>query len=51
MITSRMRWAGLVASMEIMRNTYRVLVKKPQGNRLFYCPRHRWEDNFKMDLE
>jgi hypothetical protein len=28
------------------RNTYRILVGKPEGKR----PRYRWEDNIKMDL-
>jgi len=29
------------------RGIYRVLVGKPEGKR----PRHRWEDNSKMDLQ
>ena len=36
-----------VAYMELLRNAYRVLVgKRPLGR-----PRHRWEDNIKMDLK
>jgi hypothetical protein len=27
----------------------RVLVRKPEGKRLLGSPRHRWEDNIKMD--
>jgi len=27
------------------------LVKKPEGQRLLGRPRHRWEDNTKMDLQ
>jgi hypothetical protein len=29
---------------------YRVLVWKPEGRRPLARPRHRWEDNIKMDL-
>jgi hypothetical protein len=32
------------------RGVDRVLVKKPQGKRPLGLPRHRWEDNIKMDL-
>jgi len=30
---------------------YRVLVGKPEGKRLLGRPRHKWEDNIKMDLK
>jgi len=30
---------------------YRVLVGKPEGKRRFGTPRHRWEDNIKMDIQ
>ena len=33
------------------RGVYRVLVGKPLGKRPFGRPRHRWEDNIKMDLQ
>jgi len=33
------------------RGVYRVLVGKPEGNRLFGRPRRRWYDNIKMDLQ
>jgi len=33
------------------RGLYRVLVGKPKGKRPFGRPRHRWEDNIKMDLQ
>ena len=33
------------------RGVYRVLVGKPEGKRPFERPRHRWEDNMKMDLQ
>jgi hypothetical protein len=29
---------------------YRVLVENPGGKRLLGGPRHRWDDNIKMDL-
>jgi hypothetical protein len=34
-----------------MRNSYKVLVGKPEGKRPLGRPRHRWERNIKMDLE
>jgi hypothetical protein len=33
------------------RGMYRVLVGKPEGKRPLGRPRHRWEDNIKMDLQ
>ena len=33
------------------RIVYRVLVGKPEGKRPLGRPRHRWEDNIKMDLQ
>ena len=30
---------------------HRVLVEKPEGKRPLERPRHRWEDNIKMDLQ
>jgi hypothetical protein len=32
------------------RSVYRVLVGRPKGKRSLGRPRHRWEDNIKMDL-
>jgi hypothetical protein len=32
------------------RNTYSILVGKPEGRRPLGRPRRRWEDNIKMDL-
>ena len=48
--SSRMRWAGHVALVGERRGVYRVLVKKPEGKRPLGRPRHRREDNIKMDL-
>jgi len=47
----RMRWAGHVACMGERRGVYRVLVGKHEGNCALGRPRHRWEDNIKMDLQ
>jgi hypothetical protein len=33
------------------RGAYRILVGKPEGRRPLGRPRHRWEDNIKMDLQ
>jgi hypothetical protein len=46
----RMRLAGHVARMEEKRNSYRILVGKPEGKRLLGRPRRRWVDNIKIDL-
>ena len=40
-----------MARMEEGRGVHKVLVGKPEGKRPFGGPRHRWEDNIKMDLE
>ena len=45
-----MRWAEHIAHLEQSRNAYRVLVGKPEGKIPLGRPRHRWEDNIKMDL-
>jgi hypothetical protein len=51
MINSRrMRWIGHVARMEAKRNSYRILVGKPEGTRPLKRPRRRWMNNIKMDL-
>jgi hypothetical protein len=45
-----LRWAGYVARRGERRGAYRALVGKPEGRRPLGRPRHRWEDNIKMDL-
>ena len=42
---------GHVARIGERRGVYRVLVGKPEGRRPLRRPRHRWEDNIKMDLQ
>jgi hypothetical protein len=32
------------------RDAYRVIVEKPEGRRPLGRPRHKWEDNSKIDL-
>jgi hypothetical protein len=52
MITSRtVSWIKHVAYMGRRRNAYRVFLGRYEGKRLKVRPRHRWEDNFKMDLK
>ena len=46
-----MRWVGHVARMGEGRDVHRVLVGKPEGKRPLGRPRHRSEDNIKMDLQ
>ena len=38
------------STMEEPTNAYRVLVGKPEGKTPLGRPRHRWEDNIKIDL-
>ena len=47
----RMRWAGHVACMGREERCIQGLVGKPEGKRPLGRPRHRWEDNIKMDLQ
>jgi hypothetical protein len=46
----RMRWAGHVVRMGEGRGVYRVLIGRPEGKRPLGRPRHRWENNIKVDL-
>jgi hypothetical protein len=46
----RMRWAGHTTRRGEKWNAYGVLVGKSEGRTLSGRPRHRWEDNIKMDL-
>jgi len=41
---------GHVAYVGERRGIYRILVGNPEGKRPLGRPRHRWEDNIKMDL-
>ncbi|PNF24541.1 hypothetical protein B7P43_G05397 [Cryptotermes secundus] len=50
MKSRKMRWVGHVAQMREKRNSYRILVGKPEGKRLLGRPRCSWVDNIKVDL-
>jgi hypothetical protein len=45
-----MRWAGYIAGMGNVRNAYKILVGKPEGNKPLGRPRCRWDDNIRIDL-
>jgi hypothetical protein len=44
-----MRWAEHVVGTKEKRNTYRVLVAKPEAKRLPSRPRYSWENNIKIN--
>jgi hypothetical protein len=46
----RLRWAGYVGRMLKMRNSYKVLLGKPERKRPLGRPRYRWEDNIRIRL-
>jgi len=46
-----MRWVRHVGCKGERRDVYRGLVGKPEGKRPLGRPRHRWEDNIRMDLQ
>jgi hypothetical protein len=48
--SKQMRWVGCVAYMGGRRGACRVLVGRPEGKRALERPRHRREDNIKINL-
>ena len=50
-VFSSARLVGHIALMGESRSIYRDLVGKPKGKRPLGRPRHRWEDNIKIDLQ
>jgi hypothetical protein len=46
----RVRLTGLVARMRAMRNSYKIFVGRPDGNREFGRPRYRWKGNIRIYL-
>jgi hypothetical protein len=46
-----MRWAGYCITYGERRGVYKFLVGKPEGEKPLWRPKHRWEDNVKMDLQ
>jgi hypothetical protein len=51
MKSRRMRWVRHVARMGVMRNAYRVLVRKPAGKRPDRSRRRRGKDNIAIHLK
>ena len=47
----RLRWEGHVARMEEGRSAFKILTVTPARKRSLGRPRHRWEDNIRMDLK
>ena len=47
----RLRWTGHVARLEEGRTAFKILTGTPAGKRPLGRPRHRWEDNIRMDLK
>jgi hypothetical protein len=45
-----MGWVGHVACMQVMRNSQRNFITKPEGKKPFGRQRHRWETDVIMDL-
>jgi hypothetical protein len=45
-----MGWVGHVECMAVMRNMYKILIRKPEGKRLLKKIICIWEDNIIMDL-
>ena len=45
----RMRWVGHVAGMGERGGAFRDLVRKLEGKRPFGRPRHRWDNNIKIE--
>jgi hypothetical protein len=43
-------WVGHVAQIRKRRNVYRIFAGKSEGKRPPGRPRHKWDDNIKIDL-
>jgi hypothetical protein len=46
-----MKWTGLAACLEEMRNTHRLLTGTPDENTPLGRTRRRWKDNIKRDIK
>jgi hypothetical protein len=33
-----------------MKNVYKIMVNKPEGKRVLQILRHKWKDNFKLNV-
>ena len=51
MFTPKNETGGARTAYGERRDVYRVLMGKPEEKRPLRRPRHRWEDNIKMDLQ
>jgi len=49
--SKRMRSAGYMIRNGEKRNAHRVLVGKVEGRRPIGIPRHRWENNIKVNIK
>jgi hypothetical protein len=47
--SSKMRWAGHAVCIEEMRNTFIILVGKPEGKRLLGRSKRRWNGNIRLE--
>ena len=47
----RLRKAGDIVRMDEGRSAFKILIGNPLGNIPLGRPRHRWEDNIRMDLK
>ena len=47
----KVRWAGHVASAGDRIGAYRILVGRPDGKKTLRRPRHRRQDDYKIDLK
>jgi hypothetical protein len=45
-----MKWAGQLARIGEERNSYRLLIRKPEGKRPLARTKGSWADNIKIDL-
>jgi len=50
-VKSRMRWARHVARMGERKCAYGILMGGPEGKNPLGRPRHRWEENIKIDFQ
>ena len=49
--SKRLKWAGNLATMEEGKTTLKILTGTTIGKRPLGRPRHRWEDNIRMNLQ
>ena len=47
----RFRLAGHASRMEVGRNGFKILTGIPSGKKTLGTPRHKWDENIRMDLK